>query len=95
MYSDTAVVLLNADSCRNQWQKQWGIFIACLFFLKVPNVEETLALLCIVVDHVWRAFCCKNIVSSSSLAKRWFQTQLSFRWYFTSMPCNIQASFKL
>lgn len=79
MYLDTAAVLLNADSCLNQWQKQWGIFIAYLIFLKVPDVEETSALLCIAVDHVRRTFCHKNIVSSSSLAKRCSRTQLSFR----------------
>lgn len=79
MYSVTAAALLNADSCLNQWQKQWGILIVYLFFLKVPDMEETSALLCIAVDHVWSTFCRKNIVSSSSLAKRCSQTLLSFR----------------
>lgn len=61
-YWDTAAALLNADSCLNWWQKQQWIFIVCLFLLRVPDVEETSALWSIVVDHVQRTFCHKNIV---------------------------------
>lgn len=88
MYLETAAALLNADSCLNQWQRQWGIFIAYLFFLKVPDTAEPSACLCIVVDRVWRTSCHKPILSSSSLATRC--SLVISRW---ALGCNIYRKY--